>query len=378
MNIVLLLDPRGALSKLDKPTIERQKNYIQSLNNLESNNYTLLILTGTNIKTPIIIDDCLQINRISSRTWNPLKFAFRASKFLVKNEMNPKLILAGDPWFSFFSAYLLKSIIRKNIPIQVQIHADISDRNWKKINLRNKLKASIIRFSVNQSSSIRVVTPEIASWISNKYKFTKSKIVISPIPLNIGHSRKPTMIPNSLGMVGRMENDRGVSLLPIIASLINKFDPTTKLILIGEGSLLPGILEELANKVPSMDVKNYGYLSGIDFENKINEIGVLLSLAPSESYGRTVRECLLLGIPVLAINSKSLKYLEKRYPESGLKTFEIDELYNGNIDVKIAQLRDIGVKENLKRHILSVNEDSSRILAKSWNNLIKNGDKSKN
>jgi glycosyltransferase involved in cell wall biosynthesis len=375
MKTILLLDPRGALANLDKPTIDRQKNYINSLKNLNSNNISLLILTSSKSKLNRIDEENLRIDNISKKTWDPFKFAILARKYLFQNDMNPLLILAGDPWISFFSGYILMKILRQDIPIQVQIHADVSDQNWVKINLKNKIKSRIIGFSVSKSASVRVVSPEIGNWLSNKYPNTKSKIVVSPIPLNISETNTPKLIPNSLGFVGRMEKDRGIDLLPQVATLIHKFDPNTRLILIGEGRLLTKISSEIKNKLPNMDVKNYGYLNGSDFENKLSEIGVLLSFAPSESYGRTVRECLLRGIPVFAVNSKSMSYLEKQYPNCGLTTFELEELCNGKIVVKLAELRDIGVKENLKRHILCLNENSSQILAQSWSNLIEHVDK---
>jgi glycosyltransferase involved in cell wall biosynthesis len=342
---------------------------------LNVNNDSLLILTGSKSNFTTISKENLLIDKISKKTWNPLKFAILARKYLFKNEMKPILILAGDPWISFFSGYILTMILKQQIPIQVQIHADVSDQRWVKINLRNKIKANIIGFSVSKSSSVRVVTPEIGIWLSSKYHVTKQKIVVSPIPLNINEVKIPKVIPNSFGFVGRMEKDRGINLLPKVATLIHKFDRNTSLVLIGDGPLLSKILKEIENNVPQMNVKNYGYLNGLDFEKRLSEIGVLLSLAPSESYGRTVRECLLNGIPVCAVNSKSMNYLEKQYPNCGLKTFEIEELLSGKIAVKIAELRNLGVKENLKRHILSLNEDSSNILAQSWNNLIKHDDK---
>ena len=104
--------------------------------------------------------------------------------------------------------------------------------------------------------------------------------------------------------------------------------------------------------------------------NKMIEVVIIFSLALSESYGRTVRECLLQGIPVLALNSKSMNYLEMQFPNSGLKTFEMEELHNGKIETKLAELRASGVKEVLKRHILSINEETSNILAESWKTLI--------
>jgi hypothetical protein len=59
-----------------------------------------------------------------------------------------------------------------------------------------------------------------------------------------------------------------------------------------------------------------------------------------------------------------------QFPNSGLKTFEMEELHNGKIETKLAELRASGVKEVLKRHILSINEETSNILAESWKTLI--------
>jgi glycosyltransferase involved in cell wall biosynthesis len=370
MNIVLLLDPRGALSNLDKQTIERQTKYIECLNDLTSDKISLVILTGSNLITTKVREDYLQIEKLCQKTWNPIKFAFLAKKYLLGNGFNPKLILAGDPWISFHSAYVLTKMLNRDIPIQVQLHADISDQRWTKINLKNRIKAKLVGFSLSNSSSIRVVTPEIASRLSPKFKNIENKIVISPMPLNISDVKNPKVLPNALGFIGRMEKDRGIDLLPMFASISYLFDEQTSLILIGSGSSLSKTLKNIKNRVPNMSVTSYGYLTGSDFENKMSEIGILLSLAPSESYGRTVRECLIQGIPVLALNSKSMNCLEMQYPNSGLKTFELEELHNGKIEIKITELRSSGVKENLKRHILSINEETSNILAQSWKDLI--------
>lgn len=370
MNVVLLLDPRGALSNFDKQTIERQKKYIECLNDLTSNRISLVILTGSNLITSKVHEDYLQVENICKKTWNPIKFAFMANKYLVENGLNAKLILAGDPWISFQSAYALTKILNRDIPIQVQLHADISDSKWMKINLKNRIKAKLVKFSLSNSSSIRVVTPEIANWLSHKYKNIKNKIVISPIPLNISKVKNPCVVPNALGFVGRMEKDRGLELLPTFASIAYRLDEQTRIILIGSGSYLSKVLKNIKNKAPNVFVTSYGYLTGSDFENKMSEIGILLSLAPSESYGRAVRECLVQGIPVLALNSKSMNYLEMQFPNSGLKTFELDELHNGKIETKLSGLRASGVKDSLKRHILSINEETSNILAKSWKTLI--------
>jgi glycosyltransferase involved in cell wall biosynthesis len=239
-----------------------------------------------------------------------------------------------------------------------------------KINLKNRIKAKLVGFSLSNSSSIRVVTPEIANWLIHKFKNIEEKIVISPMPLNISKVKNLRVVPNALGFVGRMEKDRGIDLLPTFASIAYLLDEQTRLILIGSGSSLSEALKNIKNKAPNMFVASYGYLTGSDFENKMSEIGILLSLAPSESYGRTVRECLLQGIPVLALNSKSMNHLEMQFPNSGLKTFEMEELHNGKIETKLAELRASGVKEVLKRHILSINEETSNILAESWKTLI--------
>lgn len=373
MNIVLLLDPRGALSNLDKQTIERQRKYIECLNALTSNKISLVILTASNLSITKVQEDYLWVEKLCKKTWIPIKFAYLAKKYLVRNGLNTKIILAGDPWISFHSAYALTKMLNRDIPLQVQLHADVSDPKWKKINLKNRIKAKLVTFSLSHSSSIRVVTPEIASWLSSKFKNLEHKIVISPMPLNISRVKNPSVLPNTLGFVGRMEKDRGIDLLPTIASAAYLFDRQTRLILIGSGSALSETLNNIKNKTPKMSVSSYGYLSGSDFENKMSEIGILLSLAPSESYGRTVREFLLQGIPVLALNSKSMNYLEKQYPNSGLKTFEMKEIQNGKIETKLAELRSSGVKENLKGHILSIDEETSNILAQSWKILIDEG-----
>ena len=96
-----------------------------------------------------------------------------------------KLLIVGDCWESYWSAYFLNKLLNKKIPIQIQTHGDIADPRWRRISYRNRIRYSLAKLSLPKAASVRTVTNYQAENLVNSFGIKKEKIVVIPVPINI-------------------------------------------------------------------------------------------------------------------------------------------------------------------------------------------------
>ena len=132
LSAILILDPRGNISLGGSDVIKRHENYGKHLTSL-SNKLKLVVFTSNNSERIIYNSKYLDRYVLSKPTINSLLFAWRAYRCIIQERIDVKLLIAGDPWESFWTALLLNKFLRKDIPIQMQIHGDIANPLWKNI-----------------------------------------------------------------------------------------------------------------------------------------------------------------------------------------------------------------------------------------------------
>ena len=76
-----------------------------------------------------------------------------------------------------------------------------------------------------------------------------------------------------------------------------------------------------------------------------NKIGILVSTAPSESYGRALREALIHGVPVWSTRTRGVSDLILESPSSNIRIIDFN-------------CSDTDLKEDLE-HLLSQDRDTS-------------------
>jgi glycosyltransferase involved in cell wall biosynthesis len=109
-----------------------------------------------------------------------------------------------------------------------------------------------------------------------------------------------------LAFVGRIHRDRGTSQFVEILKHLQLLRREIEILVVGEGPEKDNFLNELSAIGPSIKVNHLGHLEGESYAMVWNRIDILLSTAPLESYGRTIREALVSGTPVLAIESSGV------------------------------------------------------------------------
>jgi len=286
-NFVLILDPRGVIFGGGNDVIKRHKTYAQNLAKVSANNkISLLIFSASTSNSESYQTGNLRIEYISYPTFNSVSFAKKAMKIINSKSYNVKLVVAGDPWESFWSAFLINKLSSKKVSIQIQLHGDIANPAWKKINLQNKIRFNLAKFSMGKANGIRAVSNSQALKVAKIFKIKRTQISVIPVPIN--NLRLTSSVfskrPKTLGLIGRIHNDRGIyNFIKLVKSLTVVRDDFT-VVIAGCGPEESRFLKEIKELLPKSKIRFLGHLSEKELKKIWREIGVLVSTAPAESY----------------------------------------------------------------------------------------------
>jgi len=313
--VILIADARGRINIRDQDTIRRHCGYIKAFRNIQNYEDTELY----------VIQPSLRLTGGSTEKFDNLVILGMSIKnlLLLRRTIHPEsaeviLIVSGDPWESYFFSKFLKLLLcNTRIPIQVQVHAELS-LAWAKLSFKNRIRRIVAFATIKKVSGIRAVSEEQRRYIIEKCALQPSKIVAIPVRLNM---TKPNLRggietrPFSIGLVGRLHSERNIEKFVEIAKYFLKQFPNLRIVIVGSSArsrkyekMLLGISPTQVDFLGKMDSDNMG--------SAWSRIGVLVSTAESESYGRSIREALTYDIPVLAFSSMGSRDLERECPES--------------------------------------------------------------
>ena len=369
---VVILDPRGVILSGGADVIERHDSYALHLSKGDpKNKISLVILSAGSSQEVIQKSSGLYLEVISKPTFNSIKFAKAALKKIRSENLNVKLLIAGDPWESFWSAYLFNKLSSKKVPIQIQLHGDIANPAWKKISLQNRIRFNFAKFSMSKANGIRAVSNSQALKVAKIFKIKKAQISVIPVPIN--NLRLTSSIsskrPKSLGLIGRIHNDRGVyNFIKLVKSLTVVRDDFT-VVIAGGGPEESRFLEEIKELLPKSKIRFLGHLSEKELKKVWKEIGVLVSTAPAESYGRVMREALVAGVPVWATKSSGVEDLISKTGKDAVKILDLTKS-NHELSKEFDQLLKSKVSLSFRKQFIKDNSTYAQLLAKSWVDLI--------
>ena len=371
---VVILDPRGVILSGGggADVIERHNSYALHLSKGDpKNNISLMILTAGSSQVKIQQSRGLYLEVISKPTFNSIKFAKAALRKIRSKNLDVKLLVAGDPWESFWSAYLLNKLSSKKVPIQIQLHGDIANPAWKKISLQNRIRFNFAKFSMSKANGIRAVSNSQALKVAKIFKIKKAQICVIPVPIN--NLRLTSSIsskrPKTLGLIGRIHNDRGVySFIKLVKSLTVVRDDFT-VVIAGGGPEESRFLEEIKDLLPKSRIRFLGHLPEKELKKVWKGIGVLVSTAPAESYGRVMREALVAGVPVWAMKSSGVEDLISMAGKDAVKILDLTKS-NHELSVELDRLLKSKVLLSFRKQFIKDNSTYAQLLAKSWVDLI--------
>ena len=370
---VLILDPRGNIAVGGKDVIARHEIYAKELRrkgkalNLELKVFSAAISakSSSKVKNERVIT-------ISKPTFNSYMFARKVHNFIKQNNLNVKLLVAGDPWESYWSTYFLNRFLNKNISIQIQVHGDIADPGWRRINLRNRIRFSLAKLSLPKVSSVRAVSKYQAENLVNAFGIKKERIVVVPVPINVLSKTvaSKTIRPKTIGLIGRIHQDRGIWEFIKLVRLLNLSSKDFKVVVIGYGPSKDKFLNKLEAIIPKNRIIYLGQLPESELRKAWKKIGVLVSMAPVESYGRVIRESIIAGVPVWATTSAGVKDLMNNCKKGEVKLLDLSKRET-SLHKDFKSLLKTKVNSDFSKSFIKDNNTYAAKLANSWINTIK-------
>jgi len=370
---VLILDPRGNIAAGGKGVVVRHETYAKELlGQRKSSQLDLKVFSAAVSAKNSSMGKNERVVIISKPTFNSYMFAKKAHKFIKANNLNIKLLVAGDPWESYWSAYFLNKFMNKKISIQIQVHGDIADPRWPRINSRNRIRFSLAKLSLPKASSVRAVTKYQAENLVKAFGIKKEKIVVVPVPINLVSKTVALKSnrPKTIGLIGRIHQDRGIWEFINLVRVLNSSPKDFKIVVVGDGPSRDKFLLKLESVIPKNRVIYLGQLPESELLKVWRRIGVLVSMAPVESYGRVIRESLIAGVPVWATPSTGVKDLMDNCKKGEVKLLDLSKS-DASLDKDFKDLLKTKVSSEFSRKFIKENNTYAAKLANSWINTIK-------
>ena len=369
---VLILDPRGNIAAGGKDVVARHETYAKELfTQGKSSRLDLKVFSaGVSIQSSGKGKN-VRVITISKPTFNSYMFAKKVNKYIKTNNLNVRLLVAGDPWESYWSAYFLNKFLNKKIPIQIQVHGDIADPRWRRINYRNRIRYSFAKLSLPKASSVRAVTKYQAENLVNSFDIKGEEIVVVPVPITVASKSVAlkTERPKTIGLIGRIHQDRGIWDFINLIRILNSSSKDFKVVVIGDGPSKDKFLLKLSSVISKNRIIYLGQLPESELRKAWKRIGVLVSMAPVESYGRVIRESLIAGVPVWATASAGVKDLMDNCNKGEVKLLDLSKS-DASLDKDFKSLLKAKVSSDFSKRFTKENNTYATKLASSWINTI--------
>jgi glycosyltransferase involved in cell wall biosynthesis len=369
---VLILDPRGNIAAGGKDVIARHETYAKELfRQGKPKRLDLKILSAAVPAKNFSTGKNERVITISKPTFNSYIFAKKAHKFIKINNLNVKLLISGEPWESYWSAYFLNKFLNKKIPIQIQVHGDIADTRWRRINLRNRIRFSLAKLSLPKASSVRAVTKYQAENLVKAFGIKRDRIVVVPVPITVVSKSEALQSerPKTIGLIGRIHQDRGIWEFIRLIRILNSSSKDFKVIVIGDGPSKDKFLLKLSPIISKTRIVYLGQLPESELRKVWKRIGVLVSMAPVESYGRVMRESLIAGVPVWATSSAGVRDLMDDCKKGEVKLLDLNKS-DSSLDKDFNSLLKTKVNSDFSKRFIKENNTYAAKLANSWINTI--------
>lgn len=367
-NLVYVVDVRNLIQG-NKSTLERHLKYSEILN-LRSNSDLCLGIIRFKRQNCITSgrEDGLQVLTLPSY---PLALARVLLLNKIKGNQNAsvRVLVAGDPWESALSAYILKSTYFNSAKVQIQIHGDIGNKEWIFLTFKNFLRSFMARFTLRSADQLRTVGKKQTENLISKYSLPILKCRVVPVTslfsssTSSSEARKSTT--TAIGFVGRLQSDRGIEeFLDLVAKLRSQ-NLMFSVVVAGDGPERKNFEFKLGNVLPPESIKFLGNLHQAEMGRAWSQIGILVSTAPTESYGRSIREALAWGIPVWATPSSGVSDLQREVSQLYVKDLNLDLPADCQVSI-FEELLSTRVPAEVRHGLIQADQNALTALIESW------------
>jgi glycosyltransferase involved in cell wall biosynthesis len=320
MKSIVIIDPKGVISSGGLDVIKRHANYSQLLKS-HSNGEVNLVVVSNSAPINEISSSNLKMYSTNTSRVNFFKYIKRTKKILHDNKIETFLLVAGDPWESAWCAALIrKEFLNRKTPIEVQAHGDFAEKNWKYLSFINLIRYTLISIGLRIAYSIRVTSEQQKSNFNEKFQVPRNKMIVIPVFMDLKKLHRDTEQPRkmSIGLVGRLHFDRGLKDFVKLLKKLTKNNRGITVFVAGDGPKLNWFKRKTKDLGKQNKVYFLGNLDVDELQRFWEKIGVLISVAPLESFGRAMREAIVSGVPVWAIRSTGSLELHKQLNGQGI------------------------------------------------------------
>jgi glycosyltransferase involved in cell wall biosynthesis len=225
---------------------------------------------------------------------------------------------------------------------------------------------------MRNAANIRFVSEHQSKKLVKKFKIEKERYFISNVPCNYilmnKGERKTKNQPENYGFLGRINHERGLLELLELFMTLTKINPKAKLFVTGYGKDVDWFRNQILTMGIADKVVIQGFMNIQELSRFWARIDVLLSTSSSESFGRTIRESLYVGIPVLAKKSNGTESLKKVFNRA---FFQVYEDHKNILEIKklIKRLKINENTDSLKNELEIMDQNAVETLTKAWHKL---------
>jgi glycosyltransferase involved in cell wall biosynthesis len=237
-------------------------------------------------------------------------------------------LVCGDNQQSLLIALVAKILIGDLIRVQIQFHGDTYTFRSAS-GIQGLFRVGLSRVGIHFADSIRIVSKFQADEIIRFSPRSEIKLVLAPIPVDFSRVARVSILNKfDIAFIGRLHSERGIlELIAILSKLLTE-KPGIRVVIVGDGPLRKKIESDLAPWISDSTVSILGFLSGEEIRKIYASSRLLISTAPQEGYGLTLREAALSRVRVIAHESKGVVEAQEFFP-AGIETYSsIDEAIN--------------------------------------------------
>jgi len=310
--VVILLYNVGRDAFSLRELLDRQDQYLRYYSEVhETDHEKPLVLISGNERDSILESDVYEICSLARRHLNFLTYLFLALKRLRSYSSSSGFyIVVGTVFQPLIIGSLLKTFFH-NSRLQVSVHGDLGA--WRHKSVTNRLKQLYVRLFGRNVDVVRLVTAAQVKVVKRLFQNASTEFCVCPIPIKNNLIVEGIQPRNEarIGVVGRLHPERGVDQWIKISRQLPKYD----LEVVGDGPLKERVLKELPN------ANVIGRLEHSEVFARYPRFSILLSAAPFESYGLSIREALLSGTPVVTRKTLGVAEILNQFPRI-IKSFD--------------------------------------------------------
>ena len=373
-SIIYIIDARHRINNFEVETISRHKKYASNLQKISQGMCQKIVIIQTRKKSELQSETFspeLDVIRVDGK-FGMLSLSRIIKTINLRASSESVIFVAGDPLISGYLAIRLRDWFKNNLKLvskaQVQIHFELNSLS-SKANPKSAFKYFLTKFSLRNADQLRFVDSGQRDTFREKFGFNKPAVVI-PVPLNIATDYKITekvSHPNSIAFVGRLHKERGLKDFIHIVETISAFIPDLDVYIYGDGPEKKHLEKIIETKSLRGKYIFKGNITNLDSEWP--HIGTLVSSAPTESYGRAMREALIHGVPVLAVTSLGSTKLQLLAPIGSIKvlplTFGESEIWDA-----YQTLQNCEIPKRYRQHLMDEQQLAVTQIPAAWVDLM--------